>query len=44
MFIAYDTGMRSAELRNLKLADIDVDAKKVTIRRTKGNNRTFSVR
>jgi integrase len=40
-FIAYDTGMRGVELRNLKLADVDVDARKITIRRSKGNNGLF---
>ncbi len=40
-FIAYDTGMRGVELRNLRLADIDIDNRKVTIRRTKGNNGLF---
>jgi integrase len=39
--IAYDTGMRGVELRHLRLADIDINARKVTIRRTKGNSGLF---
>jgi integrase len=39
--VANDTGMRSVELRNLKLGDIDIDARKITIRRAKGNAGLF---
>jgi len=39
--IAYDTGMRGVELRNLQLRDIDIEARKITIRRSKGTNGLF---
>jgi integrase len=39
--VAYDTGMRAVELRHLKLEDIDIDGRKITIRRSKGNNGLF---
>ncbi|HEY7388853.1 MAG TPA: site-specific integrase [Bryobacteraceae bacterium] len=39
--LAYDTGMRGVEVRHLKLADVDIDARKLTIRRSKGNNGLF---
>ncbi len=35
--VANDTGMRGVELRHLRLANISVDARKIEIRRTKGN-------
>jgi integrase len=39
--VANDTGMRSVELRNFRLADIDVDGRKFVVRRSKGNNGLF---
>ena len=39
--VANDTGMRGVELRNLRLADIDINSRKILIRRSKGNNGLF---
>lgn len=35
--VANDTGMRSVEVKNLKLGDLDTEHRKITIRRSKGN-------
>jgi integrase len=39
--VANDSGMRSVELRNLRLADVDTDARRITIRKSKGDNGLF---
>jgi integrase len=36
--VANDTGMRGVELKHVRVADIDVDNRKLTITRAKGNN------
>jgi len=38
---AHDSGMRSVELRNLRLADVDAGARRITIRKSKGDNGLF---
>ncbi len=39
--VANDSGMRSVELRNLRLADVDAGARRITIRKSKGDNGLF---
>lgn len=41
--VANDSGMRGVELRNLRLQDIDIDARKITIRRSKLSSSTRTV-
>ena len=39
--VTNDSGMRSVELRNLRLADVDACARRITIRKSKGDHGLF---